>query len=149
MRPIASFGGPFTGRAGGSVRALPRPGSGPDPRQDGFDCCRRKGGDQCARETIHGRLQRQKRRCHHGLLRSGKGLFVFDATPPREYPNWDAYKKDWEGLFAAFPGPVSQTMSEEGIVVAGSVAYGHNIQTGYFTDKAGTRTNLAVRVGDV
>lgn len=79
----------------------------------------------------------------------GKGLFVFDATPPREYPNWDAYKKDWEGLFAAFPGPVSQTMSEEGIVVAGSVAYGHNIQTGYFTDKAGTRTNLAVRVGDV
>jgi hypothetical protein len=40
-------------------------------------------------------------------------------------------------------------MSEESIVVAGSVAYGHNIQTGYFTDKAGTRTNLAVRVSDV
>jgi ketosteroid isomerase-like protein len=79
----------------------------------------------------------------------GRGLFVFDAVPPREYIGWDAYKKDWEALFAAYPGPVSETMSEANVVVAGSVAYGHNVQTGYFTDKNGSRVNATVRVTDV
>ena len=36
-------------------------------------------------------------------------VFVFDVIPPREYPNWDAYKKDWEGLFATFPGPLTNS----------------------------------------
>src|SRR6266478_4575928 len=54
----------------------------------------------------------------------GKGLFVFDVLPPREYPSWDAYKKDWEGLFSAFPGPVKNTVSELSITVVGSAAYG-------------------------
>ena len=45
----------------------------------------------------------------------GKGLFVFDAVPPREYPSWDAYKRDWEGLFAAYSGPVSNAISEQSI----------------------------------
>jgi ketosteroid isomerase-like protein len=79
----------------------------------------------------------------------GKELFVFDAVPPREYPSWDDYKRDWEGLFSAFPGPISNKISEQSITVVGTVAYGHNIQSGYFTDKAGTRTNVAVRVTDV
>jgi ketosteroid isomerase-like protein len=68
----------------------------------------------------------------------GRRLFVFDAVPPREYIGWDAY-----------PGPVSETMSEANVVVAGSVAYGHNVQTGYFTDKNGSRVNATVRVTDV
>ena len=80
---------------------------------------------------------------------SGKGLFVFDAVPPRQYPSWDAYKKDWESLFAAYPGPISNAISEQSITVVGSVAYGHNIQTGYFTKKDGSRVNTAVRVTDV
>ena len=79
----------------------------------------------------------------------GRGLFVFDAVPPREYIGWDAFKKDYEALFAAYPGPVSVSMSEANIVVVGSVAYGHNVQTGYFTDKNGSRVNMAVRVTDV
>jgi ketosteroid isomerase-like protein len=41
----------------------------------------------------------------------GPDLFVFDVSPPREYTSWDAYKKDWEDLFAQFPGPVTNTMS--------------------------------------
>jgi len=79
----------------------------------------------------------------------GKMLFVFDAVPPREYPSWDAYKRDWEGLFSAYPGPISATISEQSIAVVGAVAYGHNIQSGYFTAKDGTRLNVAVRVTDV
>ena len=80
---------------------------------------------------------------------SPKDLFVFDAVPPREYPSWDSYKKDWEGLMAAFPGPINYTMSELNINVVASVAYAHNIQTGYFTDKNGTRFDAIVRVTDV
>jgi ketosteroid isomerase-like protein len=78
-----------------------------------------------------------------------KELFVFDLVPPREYPNWDAYKKDWEETFAAMPGPLDTTLSELAITVEGPVAYAHSIQTGYFTGKDGTRIDLAVRVTDV
>ena len=50
----------------------------------------------------------------------GNSLFVFDAVPPREYPSWDAYKKDWESLFAAYPGKLSNAISEQSITVVGS-----------------------------
>jgi ketosteroid isomerase-like protein len=79
----------------------------------------------------------------------GKGLFVFDAIPPREYPSWDAYKRDWEGLLSAYPGPVKNTVSELSITVVGPVAYGHNIQAGTFTRKDGSKLNVTVRVTDV
>jgi len=82
-------------------------------------------------------------------LYSPKDLFVFDVVPPREYPSWDAYKKDWEELFAAFPGPVQNTMSELSINAAGSLAYAHNIQTCHFTGKDGSKFDLVVRVSDV
>jgi ketosteroid isomerase-like protein len=77
------------------------------------------------------------------------GLFVFDVSPPREYVGWAAYKKDWEDLFAGFPGPASNQISELSITVVGSVAYGHNIEDGHFTLKDGTATELVVRVTDV
>lgn len=79
----------------------------------------------------------------------GKGLFVFDAVPPREYPSWDAYKRDWEGLFSAFPGPVRATVSDIDITVVGQVAYGHDIQATTFTRKDGSALNAVVRVTDV
>jgi ketosteroid isomerase-like protein len=79
----------------------------------------------------------------------GKALFVFDAIPPRQYPSWDAYKRDWETLFSAFPGPVSTTISEQSITVVGSVAYGHNIQSTTFTAKDGSKSKAVVRVTDV
>jgi len=76
-------------------------------------------------------------------------LFVFDVVPPRAYPSWDAYKKDWEDVFASMPGPTDVTMSDLAITIAGPVAYARNIQTGYFTGKDGARVDLAVRVTDV
>lgn len=79
----------------------------------------------------------------------GKALFVFDAVPPREYPSWDDYKRDWEGLFSAFPGPVSDKMSELSITVVGPVAYAHHIEDTTFTQKDGTKKEAVVRVTDV
>jgi len=80
---------------------------------------------------------------------TGKRLFVFDAIPPREYPSWDAYKKDWEGLFSGYPGPVSNTISEQSVTVIGTVGYGHNVQAATFTRKDGSKLNVTVRVTDV
>jgi ketosteroid isomerase-like protein len=79
----------------------------------------------------------------------GKALFVFDAVPPREYPSWDAYKRDWETLFSTYPGPVSTSIMNQSITVAGTVAYGHNIQSTTFTGKDGSKTHGVVRVTDV
>ncbi len=79
----------------------------------------------------------------------GKQLFVFDLVPPREYKGWEAYKKDFEGLFAAFPGPVKNTISEQTIHVVGSFAYGHNIQSGEFTGKDGAKVKITARTTDI
>jgi len=79
----------------------------------------------------------------------GKELFVFDVVPPREYASSEAYRKDWEGLFTAFPGAVKNVISEQTIHVVGSVAYGHNIQTGEFTRKDGTKMTVVARATDV
>jgi ketosteroid isomerase-like protein len=79
----------------------------------------------------------------------GDQLFVFDAVPPREYPSWDAYKKDWEGLFAAYPGPIKDTMSELKITVVAPVAYAHHVEASHFTRKNGTGVDAVFRVTDV
>ncbi len=76
-------------------------------------------------------------------------LFVFDVVPPRDYPSWAAYKKDWEALFAANPGPIDIKISDLAITVSGDVGYSHSIQGGYTTDKAGQKQDLVVRVTDV
>jgi ketosteroid isomerase-like protein len=80
---------------------------------------------------------------------TGKQLFVFDVVPPREYRGWEAYKKDFEGLFSAFPGPVKNAISGQTIHVVGSLAYGHNIQTGEFTGKDGSKVKFVVRTTDI
>jgi len=77
------------------------------------------------------------------------GLFVYDVSPPREYVGWAAYKKDWEGLLAGFPGPVNVDLSELSFTVVGPVAYGHSIQDAHFTTKDGAKIELVVRVTDV
>jgi uncharacterized protein (TIGR02246 family) len=79
----------------------------------------------------------------------GTALFVFDVVPPREYRGSDAYRKDFEGLFAGFAGPVKNTISEQTIHVVGSLAYGHNIQTGEFVGHDGAKVTLVVRTTDI
>jgi uncharacterized protein (TIGR02246 family) len=76
-------------------------------------------------------------------------VFVFDVVPPREYPTWDAYKKDWEDLFVQFPGPVTNSFSELNITVVGSVAYDRYISDGTVTAKDGSKAHLVVRSTDV
>jgi ketosteroid isomerase-like protein len=51
----------------------------------------------------------------------GNHLFVFDVTPPRQHVGWQDYKKDWQELFAVFPGPITYSISDLDITVVGSV----------------------------
>ena len=76
-------------------------------------------------------------------------VFVYDVIPPRAYPSWDSYKKNWEGLFAQFPGPLTNTVSDLKITVVGPVAYTHFINSGTMTDKDGTQSHVVVRSTDV
>jgi uncharacterized protein (TIGR02246 family) len=79
----------------------------------------------------------------------GKELFVFDVIPPLEYRGSDAYRKDFQELFAMFPGPIKNIITEQTIHVAGSLAYGHNIQTAEFTGKDGRKVKMVVRATDI
>ena len=79
---------------------------------------------------------------------SDPAMIVFDVSPPRQYTGSEAYKKDWQDLFAAFPGPLDGTLSDLDITTGGDIAYGHNVQHATFTDKDGKRFELTVRVTD-
>ncbi len=76
-------------------------------------------------------------------------VFVFDVIPPRQYVGYDAYKKDWADTFAAFPGPITATVSDLNITVVGSVAYTHYVIDGTMTDSNGKASHLVVRSTDV
>jgi ketosteroid isomerase-like protein len=75
-------------------------------------------------------------------------LFVFDVVPPRQYVGADAYRKDWESLFATFKGPLKFELSDLSIVADGNLGYGHSIQRLTGTDAKGQLLELVVRVTD-
>lgn len=76
-------------------------------------------------------------------------VFVFDVVPPRQFVGWDAYKKDWQDVFASMPGPVTNTVNDLDITVVGTVAYTHYVNAGTMTDKDGKQQQLVARSTDV
>jgi ketosteroid isomerase-like protein len=79
----------------------------------------------------------------------GPHLFVFDVAPPRQHVGWEDYRKDWQDIFAAFPGPTRFDITDLEITTVGTVAYSHSIQAAQLTAKDGSKVNLTVRVTDV
>jgi uncharacterized protein (TIGR02246 family) len=82
------------------------------------------------------------------LYMPGDALIVFDASPPRQYTGWAAYKKDWEDFLAPYPGPADLKLTDLDITVGGDVAYSHSIQHVILTDKDGKKVEFTVRVTD-
>ncbi len=82
------------------------------------------------------------------LYSQDPNLVVFDATPPRQYTGWPAYKKDWDNFFAMLPGPIDFKLTDLDVTVGGDVAYSHSIQHVIATDKTGKKTEFTVRVTD-
>jgi ketosteroid isomerase-like protein len=75
-------------------------------------------------------------------------LLVFDVIPPRQYAGAKAYRKDWEGLFATFKGPVKFELSDLHVFASGTTGYGYSIQHVTGTDTKGQPIDLTVRVTD-
>ncbi len=70
-----------------------------------------------------------------------ESLFVFDATPPRQYVGAAAYRKDWDALLAMFPGALKADLTDLDLTVGGGdLAFGHSIQHVAGTMKGGKKT---------
>jgi ketosteroid isomerase-like protein len=76
-------------------------------------------------------------------------LLVFDALPPRQYAGAAAFRKDWEGFLAAYPGALHAEMSDWKSETDGNLAYGHGIFRTNGPDKDGKPLDLTVRITDV
>jgi len=76
-------------------------------------------------------------------------VVAFDAFPPREYIGSAAYRKDFEGFFAAYPGPVQSTISDLTVKVAGPVAYSFGVDRWIVTDAQNKTTAMTLRFTDV
>ncbi len=79
-----------------------------------------------------------------------QGLVFFDVVPRREYLGWDAYKKDWQGLFALIDGPFTLfEVKDLAVNVDGNLAYSYSFQHSVGKTKAGGSRDVTVRVTDV
>jgi uncharacterized protein (TIGR02246 family) len=78
----------------------------------------------------------------------GSDLFVFDVSPPRQYVGSAAYRKDWQGFFEAYPGPIEFEVRDLSIVTDGTLAYSHSIQPVIATARDGSQLRLTSRVTD-
>jgi len=75
-------------------------------------------------------------------------MVVFDVVPPLQYTGADAYRKDWQDTFAAYPGPVDFAISNLSITTGGNVAFASSIQHGTLTGKDGKKFDMTARVTD-
>ena len=79
-----------------------------------------------------------------------QNLVFFDVVPRREYVGWEAYKKDWQGLFASIDGPVTLfEVNHLTVNVDGNLAYSYSFQHHIAKKKAGGLNEVTVRVTDV
>jgi len=78
-----------------------------------------------------------------------EGLVAFDAIPPRQLLGASAYRKNYEGFFAAFPGPVESQIGDLDVAASGDLAYSRCMDTWTATDKDGKKSTYVFRVTDV
>jgi ketosteroid isomerase-like protein len=78
----------------------------------------------------------------------GDQLMVFDLIPPREYDGWEAYKKDWQGVFDSCAGPISMKITDLKVVSDGKLAVGHSLQHFNCSTAKGYKINMVMRTTD-
>ncbi len=111
-----------------------------------------KGGDQAQIAVLEQRIAAAvEARNADGVMANyvpGNALMVFDLIPPREYDGWDAYKKDWQGVFDTCVGPISMKISDLKVVSDGTLAVGHSLQHFTCTDRKGHKIDMVMRTTD-
>ena len=75
-------------------------------------------------------------------------VVVFDVIPPRQYVGVDAYREDWQNVFALFKGPVKFSITDLHVEADGNLGYSHSIQHLSGSDMHGKTIDLVVRVTD-
>jgi len=78
-----------------------------------------------------------------------ESLLVYDALLPRQYVGAAAFRKDWEGFLAAYPGTVHAEVTDWKTETEGNLGYGRGIFRTVGPDKDGKPLDLTVRVTDV
>jgi uncharacterized protein (TIGR02246 family) len=79
---------------------------------------------------------------------SDESLFVFDIIPPRQYVGAKAYRKDFEDLFAQYPGPLKFEISDLSITADGKLGFAHYIGHLTVTNKEGKQEEFIARTTD-
>ncbi|MBI4543291.1 MAG: SgcJ/EcaC family oxidoreductase [Gemmatimonadetes bacterium] len=75
----------------------------------------------------------------------GESLVAFDAFPPRQYQGAAAYRKAYEGFFAAFPGPLTDSVIEMRITASDSLAFAHGVDRWVVTGSDGKPVEMVLR----
>jgi uncharacterized protein (TIGR02246 family) len=78
-----------------------------------------------------------------------ESLIAFDCTPPRQFVGANAYRKDYEAIFANFPGSIHAELSDWKIDTEGNLGYGHGFSRVVGTDKDGKAWDFTMRLTDV
>jgi ketosteroid isomerase-like protein len=77
-------------------------------------------------------------------------LFVFDVIPPRAYPSWAAYRKDWVDLFKAYKTiHASVTALHVSVDSDGNTAWTRYLVPTSVTLANGSKASVVVRSTDV
>jgi uncharacterized protein (TIGR02246 family) len=70
----------------------------------------------------------------------------FDIVPPLAYRGREAYRKQWERLFASYPGPIEYEMRDLSIAAEHDVAFSHSLNRIGGTLKNGQKTGFWLRM---
>jgi uncharacterized protein (TIGR02246 family) len=63
-------------------------------------------------------------------------ILLFDIMPPLEHRGTSAHRKNWEGCFPYFPGPIDYEIRDLSISAGSDVAFSHSLNR-----MSGTMTN--------
>ncbi|HJP91654.1 MAG TPA: SgcJ/EcaC family oxidoreductase [Pyrinomonadaceae bacterium] len=71
---------------------------------------------------------------------------AFDVVPPLAYTGRDAYRKQWEKLFASYQGPIEYEIRDLSIAAEHDLAFSHSINRISGTLKNGQKTGFWLRM---
>jgi ketosteroid isomerase-like protein len=54
-------------------------------------------------------------------------IVSFDVTPPLRYAGADGKRRAWQGVFAAFPGPIGYEVRDLSVTTQGDLAFVHSL----------------------
>lgn len=75
-------------------------------------------------------------------------LLVFDVIPPRQYVGAKAFRKDFEGFVANYPGALKMEFTDVKVTADGKLGFAYYIAHMIGTDKAGKRDEFNFRITD-